>query len=131
MPAPVIAGRQVAPALFPLALVAAVAALLAFAPGLVALTPAAGRSAGLIILTIGLWATGALPEHLTALLFFLLPRGEEPAPAALPREGDSRDHCRRQRDCQSQGSQLPDLPSPGRTRHPRRMGHSRGHLLRQ
>ncbi len=72
MSAPVIAGRRVAPALFPLALVVAVAALLAFAPGLVALTPTAGRSGGLIILTIGLWATGAVPEYLTALLFFLL-----------------------------------------------------------
>jgi len=27
---------------------------------------------GLIILTIGLWATGALPEHLTAIVFFSL-----------------------------------------------------------
>lgn len=27
---------------------------------------------GLVVLTIGLWATGALPEHVTALLFFAL-----------------------------------------------------------
>lgn len=31
-----------------------------------------GRAAGLAIIAIGLWATSQLPEHLTALLFFLL-----------------------------------------------------------
>ncbi|MEJ2593283.1 MAG: SLC13 family permease, partial [Candidatus Thiodiazotropha sp.] len=31
-----------------------------------------GRAAGLAIIAIGLWATARLPEHITALLFFLL-----------------------------------------------------------
>lgn len=35
------------------------------------LTPDQGRSAGIALIAIGLWATAALPEHLTALLFFL------------------------------------------------------------
>jgi anion transporter len=38
----------------------------------VALGPEQGRAAGLAIIAIGLWATGAVPEHITALLFFLL-----------------------------------------------------------
>jgi anion transporter len=53
-------------------LISAVAALVFFLP------PPAGQSvkvmhaAALLILTMGLWATGALPESLTALIFFAL-----------------------------------------------------------
>ena len=36
------------------------------------LPTAQGRAAGMAIIAIGLWATSQLPEHLTALLFFLL-----------------------------------------------------------
>ncbi len=34
-------------------------------------TPAESRAAALAVAAIGFWATGALPEHLTSLLFFL------------------------------------------------------------
>jgi len=37
-----------------------------------AMTTEQGRAAGLALIAIGLWATAQLPEHLTALLFFLL-----------------------------------------------------------
>ena len=53
------------------AVVIAAAAVALWGEGLglpASVTPAAG----LIVLTIGFWATGALPEHLTALLFFLI-----------------------------------------------------------
>jgi len=36
------------------------------------ISPVQGRSAGLALLVVGLWATARLPEHLTALLFFLV-----------------------------------------------------------
>ncbi len=35
-------------------------------------TPTAMHAAALILLTIGLWALGSIPEHVTAMLFFLL-----------------------------------------------------------
>jgi di/tricarboxylate transporter len=50
-----------------IALIAAGIALSGVGPG-----PLSAPILGLIVLTIGLWATGALPEHLTALLFFSL-----------------------------------------------------------
>ncbi len=34
--------------------------------------PAAAKAAGIALLTLGLWASALIPEHLTALLFFLL-----------------------------------------------------------
>ncbi len=43
--------------------------LLLFRPA--GMTPPAAKTAALVIVTISFWATGALPEHLTALLFFL------------------------------------------------------------
>jgi anion transporter len=42
-----------------------------------------GRAAGLAVIAIGLWATGALPEHITALLFFLLAMLLNIAPAKV------------------------------------------------
>jgi len=41
------------------------------------------RAAGLAIFTIGLWATGELPEHLTALIFFLLAMLIDAAPSKV------------------------------------------------
>jgi len=35
-------------------------------------SPEASRAAALAVITIGFWATGLIPQHLTALLFFLL-----------------------------------------------------------
>lgn len=52
-----------------LSLIAALVVLLLPAPE--GLAPAAQRAAALAIATIGLWAAGAIPEHLTALGFFL------------------------------------------------------------
>jgi di/tricarboxylate transporter len=52
-----------------LSLVAALVVLLLPAPA--GLAPAAQRAAALTIAAIGLWASGALPEHVTALAFFL------------------------------------------------------------
>ncbi len=49
---------------------AAAIALLASPPA--TLSPAETRVAALAMLTIGFWATGILPEHITSLLFFVL-----------------------------------------------------------
>ena len=46
-------------------------------------SPEASRSLALIFLTIGLWATAAIPEHLTALLFFALAMLFAVAPASI------------------------------------------------
>lgn len=51
------------------ALVAAV--LLAVAPGAAGLDPATGRAAAVVVGALALWATGALPEPVTAVAFFL------------------------------------------------------------
>lgn len=50
----------------------AVAVLVYFLPPPAGATVATMHAAGLIVLTAGLWALGTLPEHLTALIFFLL-----------------------------------------------------------
>ena len=42
-----------------------------FAPAPEGYTPVVVRTAGLVVFTIGLWATQALPEHVTGLLFLL------------------------------------------------------------
>lgn len=60
---------------------AAAGALLAFHPP-TALPPEAARPVGLAVGAIGLWVTAALPEYLTALLFFLLAVLLHAAPAA-------------------------------------------------
>ncbi|MFH1489849.1 MAG: SLC13 family permease [Pseudomonadota bacterium] len=41
------------------------------------------RASALVVLAIGFWATGALPEHLTALLFLLLAVVSKVAPASV------------------------------------------------
>lgn len=61
--------------------VLAIAAAIAFWPGLVGLEPPLARAAGLILFTIGFWAAGALPEYLTAVGFFLLAMLLDVAPA--------------------------------------------------
>ena len=68
------------PVLIALAALAATAALLAGAPEL---PDGAALAGGLIVFTVGLWATGALPEHLTALLFFLIAMLTGIAPAEI------------------------------------------------
>lgn len=45
--------------------------------------PVAGTAAGLVVFTIGLWATGILPEYVSALLFFTLAMLFKVAPAAV------------------------------------------------
>jgi di/tricarboxylate transporter len=47
------------------------------------LGPEQGRAAGLAVIVIGLWATGAMPEHFTALLFFVLALLLQTAPARV------------------------------------------------
>ncbi len=47
------------------------------------LEPAAMRAAALVVLTIGLWAVGALPEHITGFLFFTLAMVLSAAPAQV------------------------------------------------
>lgn len=54
------------------ALVVAAAAAVFFVPAPVGIDPATMRAAALTILTIGLWAVGALPEHITGFVFFTL-----------------------------------------------------------
>lgn len=56
-----------------LAVTIVVAALmLATMPPPEGMTPVMMRSVALVVFTVGFWAVGALPEHLTGLLFFLL-----------------------------------------------------------
>jgi anion transporter len=62
------------------ALVAALALALILWPGAIGLAPEQGPVAGLILLAIGFWATGALPFHLTALALLLLATVLELAP---------------------------------------------------
>ncbi|MDY6988022.1 MAG: SLC13 family permease [Thermodesulfobacteriota bacterium] len=45
------------------------------------LSPEESKAAALGVITIGFWATGAIPQHLTALLFFLLAMLFSVAPA--------------------------------------------------
>lgn len=52
------------------AVILAVAAALVFLP-VPGLDPAGSRAAALTLFAIGFWATGLLPEHITALIFFL------------------------------------------------------------
>ena len=63
-----------APRLFSLftALVCIGAAVVFFVPPPAGATAATMHAAALIVLTAGLWALGSVPEHITALLFFLL-----------------------------------------------------------
>ncbi len=54
------------------ALVCVVAAVVFFLPPPAGVTANIMHATALLVLTIGLWALGALPEYLTALLFYLL-----------------------------------------------------------
>ncbi len=54
------------------ALLCIAAAVIYFLPPPAGATAATMHAAALIVLTAGLWAFGALPEHITALVFFLL-----------------------------------------------------------
>jgi di/tricarboxylate transporter len=49
--------------------------------------PVSAPILGLIVLSIGLWATGALPEHLTAIIFFVLVMLFGLAPASVAFSG--------------------------------------------
>jgi di/tricarboxylate transporter len=64
-------------------LIAALALLLYIAPATLGLVPALGPPAALVLLALGLWATGALPAHQTALLVFVLATVLEIAPPAV------------------------------------------------
>ncbi len=55
---------------FALLSIVGAAALLLFAPAI--LSPTETKTAVLALVTIGFWATGVIPEHITSLLFFLL-----------------------------------------------------------
>jgi anion transporter len=65
-----------------LVLVAAAAALY-FAPPPVGMSAQTMHAAALVVFTVGLWALGALPEHVTGLLFFLLAMVLAVAPAQV------------------------------------------------
>lgn len=53
-------------------LVCIVAAVIFFLPPPAGIAPNVMHAAALMLLTVGLWATGAVPEYVTSLLFFLL-----------------------------------------------------------
>jgi di/tricarboxylate transporter len=59
------------------------ALLLGLWPDLVGLDPALAPAAALVLLALGLWVTGALPFHLTALLLFFLATVLAVAPPAV------------------------------------------------
>lgn len=63
--------------------VALSALTLALMPPVAGMTPVMMKSCALIVFTIGFWAVGALPEHLTGLLFFLLAMVFAIAPATV------------------------------------------------
>lgn len=54
------------------ALLCLTAAVIFFLPPPAGMTAVTMHAAALIVLTVGLWALGSLPEHITSLLFFLL-----------------------------------------------------------
>ena len=60
------------PTSFLTALVCIGAAVIFFLPPPAGATAITMHAAALVVLTIGLWALGAVPEYVTALLFFLL-----------------------------------------------------------
>src|SRR3989304_9147212 len=47
------------------------------------MTVTAMHAAALLVFTVGLWASGALPEHITGFLFFLLAMVLAVAPPAI------------------------------------------------
>jgi anion transporter len=72
-----------APAAAAPALILALAAALAVWPAAAGLPPAQGPAAAITVATVGFWATRALPEYLTALLFFLFAMLLDAAPAEV------------------------------------------------
>jgi di/tricarboxylate transporter len=54
------------------AIIIALAAVVFFLPPPEDYTPQAMHAAALCVLVIGMWALGSLPEHIVALVFFLL-----------------------------------------------------------
>jgi di/tricarboxylate transporter len=52
--------------------IAAAALALSFWPEAIGLVPALAPAAALVLFALGLWATGALPFHVTTLLLFVL-----------------------------------------------------------
>ncbi|MPZ46625.1 MAG: SLC13 family permease [Betaproteobacteria bacterium] len=60
-----------------------VAAIIFFVPPPPGVSPVVMRTAGLVVFTVGMWATQGLPEHITGLLFLLLAVLIEVAPASV------------------------------------------------
>ena len=58
-------------------------ALLVFAPAIGALEPVSVRTAGAILVAVGLWSTAVMPAHFTSLLFMLLAMLFALAPAQI------------------------------------------------
>jgi len=65
------------------AAVIAASAAIFFTPPPSGVTVQAMHAGALIVLTVGLWAVGALPEHITGLIFFLLAMVLAVAPAPV------------------------------------------------
>jgi anion transporter len=65
------------------AIVVAFAAVVFFLPPPTGYSPQTMHAAGLCVLVVGLWALAALPEHIVALLFFLLAMVLAIAPAQV------------------------------------------------
>ncbi|HXF66292.1 MAG TPA: SLC13 family permease [Burkholderiales bacterium] len=65
------------------AVVVAAAAALYFAPPPAGVPEQTVHAAALVLFTVGLWASGALPEHVTGLLFFTLAMVLAVAPAQV------------------------------------------------
>ena len=63
------------------------AAIIYFIPPTATLNREAIRASALVIFAIGFWATGALPEHLTALIFLLTAVISKVAPAGVVLSG--------------------------------------------
>jgi anion transporter len=68
---------------FGTALVVVLAAIVFFLPPPASYTPHTMHAGALCLLVIGLWAMGALPEHIVALLFFVLAMLFAIAPASV------------------------------------------------
>lgn len=71
------------------ALVAAASVAVFIVPAPPGVEPATMRAAALVVLTIGLWAVGTFPEHITAFIFFTLAMVLAVAPAQVVFSGFS------------------------------------------
>jgi anion transporter len=65
------------------AIVIVAAAALFFVPPPAGVSVQTARSAALVVFTVGFWALGSLPEHITGLLFFMLAMVFAVAPAQV------------------------------------------------